>query len=835
MSNLDSKVDDVNPDDISQYITTLSDKLTKSTKYIDALKKSLNNANKINWKQYSINELKKIKNQAIQLNKHEQQITKQNIELKKQINKFKYEIGKINWDNVLKVGYPKTNPDESKFNIYKSKAGKEVKVTDEYQYLEDNDNDNTKQWIKSQVSLCNNYLSMCNDRDKIYDDLENNINFPRYSTPQKRGKGNNKTNIFTYTYNTGLQNQSVLYYIKGDSDPFKCSKAIELIDPNKLSDDGTVSLGGTYYSYDAKYLCYGLKRSGSDWVEFQVKNIETGKDEMDLIKWCKFTGISWTPDNKGFFYTRYNPPKKFEDAKDDDFKRGTETEQLKNQQLFYHVLGTKQEDDIFLIDAVMLGDKEYMIGTEISDDDNYLMVYISKDCDPVNKLYLLDIKDKNIYLKPVNDNVNMFEKKLVKFIDNFDSGYDYILNNGNIFYFKTNKDAPNYKVVSCDVSKNEAQFIDVIKQSDSRLIDVSCVNNDKLLLKYNENVKHVIKLVDLQGKEVKHNIKFPSAGSVYFRGERQYNDAFFYFTSFLYPGTIYYYSFTDSTMKPFKEIKVNNFEPNLYETKQVWYESKDKTKIPMYMILKKGIKLDGNNPTILYGYGGFDISLMPGFRVSRVLWVKNTNGIYCVANLRGGGEFGESWHKQGTKDKKQNVFNDFQCAAKYLIDSKYTCVKKLAIEGGSNGGLLVAACSNQEPALFQCSIAHCGVLDMLKFHKYTIGYAWISDYGNPDKPDEFDAIYKYSPLNNIPKKINNNHYPCFMATTADHDDRVSPLHSFKFVAKLQDTLGKSTKNPLLIRIELKSGHGSSSLTKDMEMRADVFAFVLKSLNAKWNS
>merc|ERR1712013_109465 len=477
-----------------------------------------------------------------------------------------------------------------------------------------------------------------------------------------------------------------------------------------------------------------------------------------------------------------------------------------------------------------------MVGAGLTYDGKYLELYISDGCDPVNRLYLVDIADKSAF-----SSAEAFQSRMVKLVDNFDFGYDVLNNEGTLFYFKTNNSAGNYRVVSYDIANfeegkaQEIAWTEIAPERKFRLESASIVGGGKyLLLTYNEDVKTVIKLVDLKGNEVQHNIKFPAAGSIGSTGSKLHTEGFFSFTSFLYPGTKYAYDYEKHEMRVWKEVEVKGFDASEFETRQVFFESKDKTKVPMYILSPKGLELNGQNPTIIYGYGGFDISLNPSFSVSRVLWLKHTKGVYVSANLRGGGEYGEAWHRAGTKAQKQNVFDDLHAAAEWLIAAKYTNSAKLAIEGGSNGGLLVSAACNQRPDLYRVGVANCGVLDMLRFHKFTIGYAWCSDYGCADKKDEFEALYRYSPLLNVPFEADCG-YPCYMATTADHDDRVSPLHSFKFVAELQHRMGakENQTNPLLIRIERKSGHGSSSLTKGIELRADTMAFIVKCLGTEW--
>jgi len=739
---------------------------------------------------------------------------------------LRLKFGALKWKEVQRSGYPQPRRDDKVVDVYKNAKGDHVEVNDAYRWLEDPDSAETREWIEEQVDIAGAYLSKCGAVQEIKETITRNQNFPRFGTPSRKGSD---PVIYYYAHNSGLQNQSVLYFHEKSLDaPRRC-----LLDPNTLSDDGTTSAQGYYFSENARYLCYGLSKAGSDWREFHVKEVLSGKKLDDVLMWCKFTGITWTHDNLGFFYSRYSKP----DSIEDESKKGTETDKCTNQQLWYHRLGTKQQDDIFLIDAKTLGNEDWMVGAGLTWCGRWLELYISLDCDPVNRLYLLDISDPKVY-----SDAALFQKGMIKLVDTFDAGYDCINNEDAVFYFKTNHEAGNYRIVSCDVAAfvssgddAKVQWTEVVPEREFRMETAKVVGGDKLLLEYNENVQSVIKLLDFKGNEVKHNIAFPAAGSIGATGSKKHQEGFFSFTSFLYPGTKYSYNYATDEMKVWKQVEVKGFRADDFETKQVFYPSKDGTKIPMYVMSPKGMKLDGSNPTILYGYGGFDISLFPDFRVARMLWLKHTGGVFVSANLRGGGEYGEKWHQMGTKDKKQNVFDDFHAAAEWLIANKYTNPDKLAIEGGSNGGLLVSACCNQRPDLYRCGVAHCGVLDMLRFHKFTIGYAWCSDYGCADNAEEFDALYSYSPLLNIPTAIKDRQYPCFMATTADHDDRVSPLHSFKFVAELQHRLGgvKGQENPLLIRIECKSGHGSSSLTKGIELRADTMAFQLKCLGAEW--
>eukprot|EP00485_Elphidium_margaritaceum_P002092 CAMPEP_0202702374 /NCGR_PEP_ID=MMETSP1385-20130828/15372_1 /ASSEMBLY_ACC=CAM_ASM_000861 /TAXON_ID=933848 /ORGANISM="Elphidium margaritaceum" /LENGTH=812 /DNA_ID=CAMNT_0049360013 /DNA_START=44 /DNA_END=2479 /DNA_ORIENTATION=- len=746
--------------------------------------------------------------------------------LKTQLSTVRKKFGALKLTEVQEKGYPKARRDETVVDVYKNGASEDVKVNDAYRWLEEPDSQETRAWIEQQVDICDAYLSQCSARDTIYGALEENLNFPRYGVPFRKGEN---PVIYCYSYNSGLQNQSVLYY---HADSLDAPRTL-LLDPNTLSEDGTTSLKGYYFSHDGKFLCYGLSAAGSDWIEFHVKEVLTGKELDDVIYWCKFTGIQWTHDNRGFFYSRYDKPA----CNADESNKGTETDKLRNMQLYYHRLGSSQSEDVFLVDGKTLGDEEWMVSAGITYCGEWLELYISPSCDPVNRLYLVNIADVGSYA-----DASTFQSRMIKVVDNFDYGYDAINNEGTVFYFETNHEASNYRIVSCDISKCNAAdavvWTEIVPQRKFRLQSASMRGANKMLLRYNANVQTVVKLVDLNGAELNHKIVFPAAGSVSATGSKLFDEGFFSFTSFLYPGSIYRYDFKSDALTLFKEITVQGFDASQFETKQVFFQSnKDGEKVPMYILSPKGLMLTGDNPTIVYGYGGFDISLMPSFSVSRVLWLKHVGGVYVSTNLRGGGEYGEQWHKAGTKDKKQNVFDDFQSAAEYLIAHKYTNPSKLAIEGGSNGGLLVAACCTQRPDLYRCGVANCGVLDMLRFHKFTIGYAWTADYGCADKANEFDALYRYSPLHNVPQSIeqDNAQYPCFMATTADHDDRVSPLHSFKFVAELQHRLSAEEKqhNPLLIRIECKSGHGSSSLTKSIELRADTMAFILHCLGVEW--
>ncbi len=661
-----------------------------------------------------------------------------------------------------------------------------TKVADPYRWLEDANSPETKAWVEAQNKLTQAYLAQIPEREAIRKRLTELWNYERYSVPEKTG------GRYFYTRNDGLQNQSVLYTLKElGGDPRM------LLDPNKLAEDGTVALSGAEVSPDGKLLAYSIAASGSDWNEIKVRDIETGKDLPDHIKWVKFSNTAWSKDGKGFFYSRYDEPKEATKLADVNYF----------QKLYYHKLGTPQSADVLVYDRP--DQKEWGFHASTTDDGRYLVITATKGTAPRYRIFYKDLS------KPGSP--------VVPLIDNFDASYEFIDNIGKVFYFVTDKNAPRKRIVAIDIDKPaEANWKQVVGEREQTLVDADIVNN-QLVTEYLADARSVVRISDLDGKPVRE-VALPGIGSVSgFDGKRGDTETFYSFASFTNPSTIYRFDMKTGESKVFRQPKVD-FDPNAYETRQEFFTSRDGTKVPMFIVHKKGLKMDGNNPTYLYGYGGFNISLTPSFSPANLAWME-MGGVYVLANLRGGGEYGEAWHEAGTKLKKQNVFDDFIGAAESLIANKVTSPRKLAIGGGSNGGLLVGAVMTQRPELFGAALPAVGVLDMLRFHKFTIGWAWTSDYGSADNPEEFKALYKYSPLHNLKEGAC---YPATMITTADHDDRVVPAHSFKFAAAAQAAQGGSA--PILIRIDTKAGHGAGKpTTKQIEEVADRWGFLTKAL------
>jgi prolyl oligopeptidase len=660
-----------------------------------------------------------------------------------------------------------------------------VKVADPYRWLEDTDSADTKAWVEEENKLTFGYLDQIPYRKAIRDRMTKLWNFERFTVPRHEG------GRYFYQHNNGLQNQNVL--LVADS---LNAEPRTLLDPNTLSSDGTVALAGTAYTEDGKLLAYGTAASGSDWEEWHVRDVDTGKDLPDLLKWVKFSGASWSKDGKGFYYSRFDEPK------------GTALRDTNYfQKLYYHMLGTPQSEDKLIYERP--DNKELGFGGQVTDDGHYLVIYVSQGTSPKNRLYYKDLT------KP--------DSQVVKLLDDFDASYQFVDNDGPLFWIKTDLDAPRGRLIAIDTQHPEkAGWKTLVAQSADKLEDANVVDN-LFLLGYLKDAKTEVRVHDLNGKLLR-TVDLPGIGTAAgFGGKRTDKETFYSFTSFISPTTIYRYDPQTGTSSVFKKPKVD-FDAEKFETKQVFYNSKDGTRVPMFLTYKKGLKLDGQNPTLLYAYGGFDISLTPGFSIPTVVWLE-MGGIYAQPNLRGGGEYGEDWHLAGTKAKKQNVFDDFIAAAEWLIANKYTSTPKLAIRGGSNGGLLIGAMLTQRPDLFGATLPLVGVMDMLRFQKFTIGWAWTSDYGSSDNPDDFKALYAYSPLHNLKPGTK---YPPTMIATADHDDRVVPGHSFKFAATMQaDQAGTA---PVLIRIETKAGHGAGKpISKIIDQTADEWSFVAYNL------
>ncbi|MGB6166272.1 MAG: prolyl oligopeptidase family serine peptidase [Geitlerinemataceae cyanobacterium] len=658
-----------------------------------------------------------------------------------------------------------------------------VTVADPYRWLEDPDSDETKAWVDAQNRVTFGYLEQIPQRDRLKERITQLWNYEKYSTPFKEG------NRYFYFKNDGLQNQSVLYVLPSlDGEPRV------LLDPNTLSEDGTVALSSYAISEDGNFLAYGLSSSGSDWQEWKVRDIETGEDLADRLQWIKFSGASWTHDNRGFFYSRYDEPNESTQYEDINYF----------QKLYYHRLGTEQSEDLLIYDRP--DEKEWGFRGFVTEDGNYLIISVWKGTEPKNLLFYKDLTTS--------------DSPVLELISEFEAEYSFIDNEGSVFWFRTDLDAPRGRLIAIDTETGEPT--EIIPQTDDVLEGVGVLNN-QFITSYLKDARSQVKIFHLDGSFVRE-VNLPGIGSVGgFGGKRHDTETFYSFTGFTAPRTIYRYDFTTGESTVFRQPNVD-FDPTEYTTQQIFYTSKDGTRVPMFITHKKELELNGKNPTYLYGYGGFNISLTPSFSVGQLVWME-LGGVLAIPNLRGGGEYGEAWHQAGTKLKKQNVFDDFIAAAEWLIANGYTNAGQLAIGGGSNGGLLVGACMTQRPDLFAAALPAVGVLDMLRFHKFTIGWAWCSDYGSPDNPEEFNALYAYSPLHNLKPGTA---YPATMITTADHDDRVVPAHSFKFAAALQAADGGS--NPLLIRIETKAGHGAGKPTaKVIEEIADKWAFLVKVL------
>jgi prolyl oligopeptidase len=596
-----------------------------------------------------------------------------------------------------------------------------TKVADPYRWLEDTNSAETKAWVEAENALTFGYLEKVPQRAAIKERITNLWNYERFTTPTK------KENRYFYSKNNGLQNQNVVYYI----DSLKGEPKL-LLDPNTLSKDGTVALSSAAYTDDGKLMAYGLASAGSDWQEWHVHDVEGGKDLPDVIKWVKFSGASWSKDGRGFYYSRYDEPKQASMLKDANFF----------QKLYFHRLGTAQPEDVLVYERP---DNKLMgFGGRVTDDGKYLIIRVSQGSDRKNRVYYKDLTVK--------------DAPVVKLLDDFDAAYAFIDNDGPVFWFRTDLDAPRGRVIAIDTRHPErANWKTVIAEGKETLEGVDLVG-DEFFAEYLKDAASEVRVYDLSGKFL-HNVDLPGIGTVQgFGGKRSDKETFYQFTSFTTPVTIFRYDVTAAKSAVFRQPKVD-FDPTQYETKEVFYNSKDGTRVPMFVTYKKGLKLDGSNPTLMWGYGGFNISMTPTFSVANLVWME-MGGVYAQPSLRGGGEYGEEWHQAGTKLLKQNVFDDFIAAAEWLIANKYTSTPKLAIGGRSNGGLLVGACLTQRPDLFGATLPGVGVMDMLRFHKFTIGWAWTSDYGSSDDAEQFRAIYKYSPLQNL--KPGTKYPPSFM-------------------------------------------------------------------------
>lgn len=677
----------------------------------------------------------------------------------------------------LIIQYPITK----KNNVYDSYF--DIKIEDPYRWLEDDRSPETEKWVIEQNKITNNYLGLIPYRDSLKDRVKNLWNYEKLSSPFKEGK-------YTYFYkNNGLQNQNVLYRHLNDE---SSKNAKVFLDPNSFKSDGTISLGNISFSKNSKFLAYSISEGGSDWRKIIVMDLKRNEVFKDTLVDVKFSGISWYKD-EGFYYSSYDKPK--------GSVLSSKTDQHK---LFYHKIGTNQSDDL-LIYGMAKDQKNRYINASVTDDDRYLIISASISTSG-NKLLFKDL------VKPDSD--------FVSIIDNYNSD-SYLLDNvGSTFYVVTNLDAPNQKIVSFEAdAPDQMNWNDIIPERE-HVLNPSSVGG-YFFAEYMVDAISRVEQYDYQGNFIR-NLKLPGIGSVNgFGGKRSDKIDFYSFTNYKTPPSIFSIDVETGVSKLYWQPKID-FNPNDYESKQVFYNSSDGTKIPMTITHKKGLKLNSKNPTILYGYGGFNISLNPSFSIANAVWLE-LGGVYAVANIRGGGEYGKKWHNSGTKMQKQNVFDDFISAAEYLIKEKITSNSFLALKGGSNGGLLVGAVMTQRPDLMKVALPAVGVLDMLRYHTFTAGAGWAYDYGtSQDSKEMFDYLLGYSPVHNIKK---GNKYPATLITTGDHDDRVVPAHSFKFAAELQEK--QSCSNPTLIRIETDAGHGAGTpVTKTIQQYADIIGFTL---------
>jgi prolyl oligopeptidase len=686
-------------------------------------------------------------------------------------------------DPSTQIKYP-TAPTTDQVDDYSG-----VKVADPYRPLENPDSPESRQWIEAEDKITFDFLKAIPERDGIQKRLTEVWDFERFGVPFK------EKDRYFFSKNTGLQNQNVLYTASNFSE-----KPRELLDPNLLAKDGTIALADVDISADAKLMAYGLATAGSDWQQWKVRDVAAGKDRPDVLDWVKFSSASWKKDGSGFFYSCYDKP---------DEKNKLRS-LVYNHKLFFHQLGTPQSQDKLIYERP--DQKEWLFNAEVTDDGRYLIISVQRGTDPKNRIFYKNLVDP--------------KSNVVELLDKADAQYTFIDNDGPVFWFKTDLNAPLGRIVAINTCKPLPPKIDeLVPESKDKLEAVTSVG-DLFVALYLKDAHSAVKLFKQDGA-ADGEIKLPGIGSAGgFAGKRKDRETFYSFASYTTPTEIFRYDFDKRASNLLFKPKVK-FNPDDYTTEQVFYKSADGTRGPMFVSYKKGMKRNGQNPTFLYGYGGFDISQTPTFKPENLVWME-MGGILAVANLRGGGEYGETWHESGMLHVKQNVFDDFIAAAQYLIGNKYTSTPKLAIGGGSNGGLLVGACMTQRPDLYGAALPNVGVMDMLRFEKFTIGWAWTSDYGSAQKPDDFRFLYAYSPLHHIAKGCC---YPATMITTADHDDRVVPAHSFKFAATLQAAQG--CDKPTLIRIETKAGHGAGKpTTKIIEETADRWAFLVKELGMK---
>jgi prolyl oligopeptidase len=683
------------------------------------------------------------------------------------------------------TGHPLSYPSASRDPVTTDYHG--VKVPDPYRWMENIDSPATRAWVEAEGKLSHDYLDAIPGREAIVERLRQIWNFERWSSPEHHG------HYWFYTHNDGLQNQSVIFATTDPGTPGHV-----LLDPNTLSKDGTVALRETAVSDDGHLFAYALSDAGSDWQIWHVRNVDTGADLPDEIHWSKAGGGTWRKDAAGFYYTSYDAPKN-----GDVLKAANQYEKL-----FFHKLGTPQSEDKLVYTRA--DDPDWFVGGVVSDDGRYLVIQANHGDEVQNTLLVQDLSVAGAPIQPI--------------IPKPTAVFTFIGNIGSTLYVQTDDGAPRYKIIAIDTSKPDpAHWRTVVPESPDTL-DTTTLIGGQLVTQYLHDAHSAVRRYSPEGKAI-GEVQLAGLGQAGgFQGRSGDHETFYSFSSFTSPPSVYHLDLGTGASSLWKTPKLAGFDPNSYETQQVFYSSKDGTRVSLYIVARKGTKLDGSNRTLLYGYGGFNISMEPGFSPAVAGWVE-AGGVYAMANLRGGGEYGRAWHEGGMKVHKQNVFDDFIGAAEYLIAQHWTDSRHLAIWGRSNGGLLVGATEEQRPELFAAAVPQVGVMDMLRFREFTVGKGWESDYGSVDNPDELKALLAYSPLQNVKTGVN---YPATLVTTGDHDDRVYPAHSFKFTAAMQraDPNGK----PILLRIETRAGHGSGKPTaKQIEEMADIQAFVLNAM------
>jgi len=679
---------------------------------------------------------------------------------------------------------PKPYPKARTENLVEVLHGQSV--ADPYRWMEDLDSEEVQQWIEAQNELTFDTLKKSPLREKIQQRMTELWNYEKYSPPYKR------SGRYFFAFNNGLQNQNVLYWMEDLQDTPRI-----LMDPNKLSEDGTVALSGASVSKDGRYLAYGLAEAGSDWQTWHIRRVADGEDLEDTVSWVKFSGASWDANSEGFYYSRYDAP---------------EGQALKQanyyHKLFYHKIGTNQAEDVLIYERP--DQKEWGFNGAVTEDGRYLIIYVWHGTASENGVFILDLADP--------------DAEVVELLPDFDAAYELVGNEGEHFFFLTDHTAPQNRLIAIDIANPQPEaWQELIPEHSDKLEFVDFVGG-RFVCTYLHHAAHNVRFFTVDGTP-DGELALPGPGTVTgFGGRSDDPETFYKFSNFTTPGTVYHFDVQTRKVDVFRSPDLA-FDPDDYVTEQVFYESKDGTRVPLFISHKKDLEINGDVPTYLYGYGGFNNPLPVSFSVPNLVWME-MGGIYAQAHLRGGGEYGREWHEGGMKHNKQNVFDDFIAAAEYLIDEDYTRKERLVIGGRSNGGLLVGACLTQRPDLYGACLPNVGVMDMLRFHKFTIGWAWVSDYGSPDDPDDFEVIRAYSPYHNIREDVA---YPPTMVLTGDHDDRVFPAHSFKFAAALQAAQGGDA--PVLIRIETRAGHGAGKPTaKLIEEFSDMWTFALENIS-----